>query len=106
MGSRKPVWPMNVEDVMKNGVVMRAEVETYEQNNAEVSVRPLSTNERTAMLNTIAALLELVQNPRPGRDSDAAVIRELVQNYSDKYGISKSKLESRFPEAKRSLISN
>lgn len=67
------------------------------------SDKPLSTSERTAYLNIIAAMLELLKNPRPGRDDDASVIRELVENYSDKYGISESNLNRKFPEAKRSL---
>jgi hypothetical protein len=54
-------------------------------------------------LTIIGALLELVRNPRPGRDSDAAVIRELIENYGDKPGISKTTLETKFAEARRRL---
>jgi len=54
-------------------------------------------------LNIIGALLELVRNPRRGRDSDAAVIRELIDNYSDKPGISKTTLEAKFADARRRL---
>ena len=50
------------------------------------------------------AMLELLRNPRPGREeSDAAVIRELIDNYGDKPGISKTTLEARFAEARRRL---
>ncbi|MBI3157763.1 MAG: protein kinase [Burkholderiales bacterium] len=56
-------------------------------------------------LTIIGALLELVRSPRPGRDSDAAVIRELIDNYSDKPGISKTTLEAKFAEARRRLNS-
>ena len=31
------------------------------------------------------------------------MIEELVENYKDKYGISESNLNRKFPEAKRSL---
>ncbi len=64
---------------------------------------PLATREVNSLHRIIGALLELVKNPRDGRDSDAAVIRELVDNYSDKEGISKRKLEEVFPLAKRLL---
>lgn len=57
-------------------------------------------------LNIIGAMLELLRNPRPGREeSDAAVIRELIDNYSDKPGISKTTLEAKFAEARRRLNS-
>lgn len=60
----------------------------------------------TSFLNIIGALLELVRSPRQGRDSDAAVIRELIENYSDKPGISKTTLETKFAAARRRLNSN
>ena len=49
----------------------------------------------------IGAMLELIRNPRSGRDSDAAVIRELIANYGDKPGIKKSTLEAKFAAARR-----
>lgn len=58
----------------------------------------------TTYLTIIGALLELVRTPRPGRDSDAAVIRELIENYQDKPGISKTTLENKFAEARRRLV--
>lgn len=67
--------------------------------------KPLVAKERTALLNIVGALVELVQNPRPDRNSDAAVIRELVENYGDKHGISTSNLTRKIPEAKRNLHS-
>jgi hypothetical protein len=65
--------------------------------------KTLAPKERTALLNLVGALFELIQSPRPGRTSDAAVIRELVENYPDRHGISKSNLDRKIPEAKRSL---
>lgn len=65
----------------------------------------LSDRERTSLLNIVGGLLELVMTPRPGRDSQADVIKELLANYEDKQGISKSKLEAIFAEAKRTLVS-
>jgi hypothetical protein len=60
---------------------------------------------KATYLTIIGGLLELVRSPRQGRDSDAAVIRELVENYDDKSGISKTTLEMCFSEAKRQLKS-
>ena len=57
----------------------------------------------TTYLNMIGAMLAMLLNPRPGRDSSAAIIRELVSNYGDKPGISKASLENKFAEAVRSL---
>lgn len=56
-------------------------------------------------LTIIGALVELIRTPRTGRDSDAAVIRELIDNYSDKPGISKTTLEAKFAGARRQLNS-
>lgn len=57
-------------------------------------------------LNIIGAMLELLRSPRPGREeSDAAVIRELIENFSDKPGISKTTLEAKFADARRRLNS-
>lgn len=67
------------------------------------TVKPLGAREHKSYLNIIGAMLELLQNPRAGRVDDAAIVRELVQNYGDKYGISESNLNRKFPEAKRSL---
>jgi hypothetical protein len=65
----------------------------------------LSPRAETTYLTIIGALMELVRTPRPGRDSDAAVIRELIDNYGDKPGIAKSTLEAKFAEARRRLHS-
>lgn len=70
---------------------------------AATDEKPVSPKERSSFLNIIGAMLELLQSPRDGRDSDAAVIRELVDNYGEKSGISKSNLEIKFSEAKRRL---
>lgn len=67
--------------------------------------KPLSKRERTTYLNTIAVLVELMQSPRPDRDSEAAIIREMLGNYSDLPGISKRKLEDVFRDAKQSMKS-
>jgi hypothetical protein len=64
---------------------------------------PISKQEETTYLNIIGALLELLRTPRSGRDSDAAVIRELMEDYGEKPGISKATLETKFAEARRRL---
>jgi len=68
--------------------------------------RPLLTRERDTLLNIIGALVELIQTHKPGRNSDAAVIHELIDNYSDKPGIKQRTLQEKFAAAKRSLLSN
>ncbi|MBK7000966.1 MAG: hypothetical protein IPH35_13630 [Rhodoferax sp.] len=66
----------------------------------------LSKRERTTYLNTIAVLVELMQSPKPDRGSEAAIIREMLANYSDLPGISKRKLEDVFRDAKQSMKSS
>ncbi len=63
-----------------------------------------SSRERTTYLNIVAALLELTLTPREGRTSEARVIREIVENYGEKPGISERTLAQKFAEAKRSLM--
>ncbi len=72
--------------------------------NDSVDAQSLAPRERTTLLNIIGALVELIQTPKSGRGSQAAVISELLANYSDKQGISRSTLEQKFAEAKRSLF--
>ena len=74
---------------------------------AAVSPTPskLSPRETTTYLNIIGALLELIQTPRAGRDSEASAIRELLENYPEKEGISKRTLEKKFSQAKKVLQS-
>lgn len=70
------------------------------------TAKELSNASERAYRNIIGAMLELLKNPRDGRNDDAAIVRELVANYGDKYGISESNLNRKFPEAKRSLHSD
>lgn len=65
----------------------------------------LHPKRETTYLNTIGALVELIQTPRSGRDSEAAVIREILDNYGERPGISKRTLEGLFPEAKKRVQS-
>lgn len=65
--------------------------------------RPLSGRERDTLLTIIGVLLGLVQSHKPGRDSEAAVIKEMLLNYDEKSGISKRTLEQKFAAAKRVL---
>lgn len=67
--------------------------------------KPLHQKRETTYLNTIGALVELIQSPRPGRDSPTAVIRELVDNYGDRPGIGERTLEKIFPIARERLKS-
>ena len=101
---------VTIDTVMKDGFVLAEEVArveaAYNHREQEIAEKPLGTNERNGLLNIIGAMLDLLQTPRSGRDSDTAVITELVENYSDKHGISKSNLEGKFSAAKRSLRAN
>ena len=68
-----------------------------------ISDKPLSARERVTLLTIVGVMLELIQSHKPGRDSEAAVIKEMLQNYEEKPGISKRNLEQKFAEAKRVL---
>ena len=80
--------------------------ETPSEQEASNEEKPVSTREHTTYLNIIGAMLELLKNQRPGRERDADIVREMVANYGDKYGISESSLNRKFPEAKRSLTAS
>jgi len=67
--------------------------------------KEFSPKERNTLLTIIGVLLELIQHHKPGRDSEAAVIQEMLLNYEDKTGIGKRTLEGKFAEAKRILRS-
>ena len=80
---------------------MRSELESFKAQAEQQSVP--NARAETTYLNIIGAMLELMKSPRPGRDSDAAVISEIEQNYRDKPGISTRTLQEKFAAAKRSL---
>ena len=65
--------------------------------------KELKPRERITLLNIIGVMLELLQSPKPGRTSDAAIIKEMIENYGEKPGIKQRTLEEKFPAAKRSL---
>jgi hypothetical protein len=75
-----------------------------EQESGKDSANAPSSRERTTYLNIVAALLELTLTPREGRTSEARVIREMIENYGEKPGISERTLAQKFAEAKRSLM--
>lgn len=72
---------------------------------APVIEKPLIDRERETLLNIIGALLELIKSPKNNRDSNAAVIKEMLANYSDKPGIKERTLQEKFAAATRSLQS-
>lgn len=67
--------------------------------------KQLKNRERETLLTIIGVMLELLKSPKPGRDSDAAVIKEMLDNYGDKPGIKERTLQEKFPIAKRTLMS-
>ena len=66
----------------------------------------MERRQESTYLNTIAVLLELIQTPKPDRGSAADVIKEMVENYKDASGISKTQLEKTFAKANRNLKAN
>ena len=65
--------------------------------------KPLLDKERKSLLNIIGVMLELLQTPKAGRTSDAAIIQEMIDNYPEKQGIAKRTLEEKFAAANKSL---
>ena len=63
----------------------------------------LPNREKVTLVNIIGVMLELLKSPKPGRDSDAAVIKEMIDNYPEKQGISKRTLEEKFAAANKIL---
>lgn len=66
--------------------------------------KPLMNRERETLMTIIGVMLELLKTPKLGRDSDAAVIKEMLDNYGDKPGIKERTLQEKFPAAKRILM--
>ena len=92
--------------VFRPAALARFQSELSKANDVERKANaPLAPRSEATYLTIIGALVELVRTPRPGRDSDAAVIREMIENYSDKPGISKATLETKFADARRRLHS-
>ena len=84
-------------------VISQDEIQRFVSSLKTTSNFELEAKERNSLLNIIGALVELIQNPRNGRNSQSAVIDELVENFSDAPGVSKRNLEKKFADAKRSL---
>ena len=98
--------PEDVVFVFRTDELARFQAELSKADDVERKAgAPVAARAEATYLTIIGALLELVRTPRPGRDSDAAVIRELIDNYSDKPGISKTTLETKFADARRRLNS-
>lgn len=95
--------PNDVAFVVRSAVLAEF-VEGLAQESHPVDERVPSQRERSTYLNIVAALLELTLTPREGRTSEARVIREIVENYGEKPGISERTLTQKFAEAKRSLM--
>jgi len=99
---------MDIDDVMNTGVVMAVELDRFvalkSGKGKPVGLeKPLVNRERENLLNIIGALLELIKSPKDKRDSNAAVIKEMLANYSDKPGIKERTLQEKFAAATRSL---
>ncbi|AOW12987.1 hypothetical protein LPB72_18630 [Hydrogenophaga crassostreae] len=89
-----------LQDVQSRGfLVPEPEAPTVEE-------KPMGKRERRSLLNIIGALVELARSPREGREKDAGLIRELVQNYGQAQGVSKRNLEVVLPEAKNNLMND
>ena len=98
--------PVDAVFVIRTAELIRFQAQLSEADSKQRKTpAQLDPRAETTYLTIIGALLELVLNPRAGRNSDAAVIRELIDNYSDKPGIAKSTLEGKFAAARRRLHS-
>lgn len=93
--------PDDCEFVVRWGAIEAFIAQASDQES--MTEKPLQSRERDTLLNIIAVMLEFLQNPRPGRNSETAVIAEMIENYGDKPGISKRTLEDKFALAKKSL---
>jgi hypothetical protein len=70
------------------------------------SDKAISKNSESSYLNIIGVLVELILSHKPTRTSQARLIDEMIDNYSEKYGISKSNLEGKFALANKHLRSD
>lgn len=99
-------WLSNIGIRSQYQFINDTTIEQYNSTLRGESNDTLSLRKENTYLMIIGAMLELIKSPRDGRNSDAAVIRELVDNYNDKPGISQRNLESKFREAKEILLSS
>jgi hypothetical protein len=83
-------------DAYKKMQIKNAALQTELDKKTESSPR-----ERATLMRIIAVLVELAITPRNGRTSEAALIDEMLKNYPEKEGISKTTLQQKFAEAKR-----
>lgn len=98
-------FPRKAQLVIRTGAIREYEeslVKTTDKSEKK-GEKPVLARERETFLNIIGVMLELLQTQKSGRDSDAAIIKEMIDNYGDKSGIKKRTLEEKFPAAKRSL---
>ena len=87
--------------VIRTGALIDFEKSLEEK--SDDAEKPLKVRQETTYLNIIAALLVFIKEPRPGRNSEAQIITELVENYREKKGISLRTLQEKFADAKRSF---
>lgn len=87
--------------VIRTGALIDFEKSLEEK--SDDAEKPLRVRQETTYLNIIAALVIFIKEPRPGRNSEAQIITQLVENYGEKQGISQRTLQEKFAEAKRSF---
>jgi len=103
--------PLNMEMVMRDGVVMNEEVERVEAienqtNNLSQVDTPLSQIERKTLLTIIGAMLELLQKPRQSGSNQTTVIQSLLDSeHKHKTGIKERTLQEKFAAANQCLRS-
>lgn len=93
-------------DIYNELLESQHQLSRYRYSRESVFEENLKPRSETTYLNIIGAMLELLKSPRTGRENDAAIIQEIVNNYSDKPGISSRTLQDKFALAKRTLISS
>lgn len=91
--------PEYVLSLLRENIVLRERARPL-----HMADKPLQNRERETLMTIIGVMLELLKTPKSGRDSDAAVIKEMLDNYGDKPGIKERTLQEKFPAAKRILM--
>jgi len=109
----KPNSRVMVDDLQRYAAKFHIEVRTEPAHAAltssEEGTAPLNQRERSALDNTIAALLYLLLTPgvsgRPHFPSQSKLIEAILEKYPDTYGLKKRTLEDKFAQARSALPS-
>ena len=88
---------------------LNEDIKLLESDETKTSDKPLSHSERRSLQNIIVALMEVIEGKAPGIakhpsfKSRSELFNEISKSYEGYYGLSKSNLERKIPEAERSF---